>query len=296
MVLSHLDVLAHRMAYRSTGAGEPIVFLHGNPTSSLLWADVMNDLADSYRCIALDLMGMGASEKLPGVGDERYRLSEHARFLDAALHALGLDIADGGQPLVLVGHDWGAVLAIDCARRHPDRVRAIAYSEAGVVPLSWREGTGPDQPLFAALRGPEGEGMVLHDNLFIEVVLQAGTMRALSSTELAAHRRPFAEPGEDRRAMLTWARQIPIDGEPAEVFDLVSAGAAFMATSRLPKLLIRGEPGAIITGSVLRTCRTWPHQQEVSVSGTHFLPLDSPAPIAIALRAWLRELPGDGGE
>ncbi|GAB3274199.1 haloalkane dehalogenase [Kineococcus gypseus] len=283
---AHVEVFGHRMAYREAGAGRPVVFLHGNPTSSLLWVDVVAELRDAHRCVAVDLMGMGASDKLPGTGDERYRLTEHARFLDEALRRLGLE-----RDVVLVGHDWGAVLAVDWARRHPGAARGIAYAEAGVVPLSWVGGTGPDRDLFGALRSPEGERMVLTENVFIEQVLQAGTVRELLPHELEAYRRPFTDPGEGRRAMLTWARQIPVDGLPRESHDVVAAGAAYMAGSVVPKLLVRGEPGAVITGRVLEQCRTWPAQQEVTVPGTHFLPHDSSARIATALRAWLASLP-----
>lgn len=200
------------------------------------------------------------------------------------MQALGLD-----RDVVLVGHDWGGVLAADWARRHPGAARGLAYLEAGVVPVSWREGTGPDPELFEALRGPDGERMVLQENVFVEVVLQAGTQRALTPAELEAYRRPFAVPGEDRRAMLTWARQIPIDGDPPEVHDRVAAGAGFLAGSPLPKLLVRGDPGAVVTGAVLEACRRWPRQREVVVPGTHFLPHDSSPAIATAFRAWLDE-------
>ncbi|WP_380171715.1 haloalkane dehalogenase [Kineococcus sp. DHX-1] len=281
---SHVDVLGHGMAYRRAGSGRDVLFLHGNPTSSLLWADVVADLSDAYCCTALDLIGMGDSDRLPGTGDERYGFGEHARYLDAAVRALGLD-----RDVVLVGHDWGGVLAVDWARRHPGAVRGLAYLEAGVVPVSWREGTGPDPGLFGALRGPDGERMVLQENLFVEVVLQAGTQRTLTAAELDAYRRPFAVPGEDRRAMLTWARQIPIDGNPPEVHDRVAAGAEFLAASPLPKLLVSGEPGAVVTGAVLEACRRWPRQREVVVPGTHFLPHDASPAIAAALRAWLEE-------
>lgn len=279
-----VDVLGHRMAYRRAGRGPDVLFLHGNPTSSVLWADVVADLSDAYRCTAVDLIGMGDSDRLPGTGDARYAVAEHARYLDAAVEALGLD-----RDVVLVGHDWGGVLAVDRARRFPAWARGLAYLEAGVVPVSWREGTGPDPGLFGALRGPDGERMVLQDNVFVEVVLQAGTQRVLTPAELDAYRRPFAEPGEDRRAMLTWARQIPIDGNPPEVHARVAAGADFLAGSPLPKLLVRGEPGAVVTGAVLEACRRWLRQREVVVTGTHFLPHDSSPAIAAALRAWLEE-------
>lgn len=273
----------HRIAVTEVGHGDPVVFLHGNPTSALLWREVLPLLADRWRCVAPDLIGMGGSDRLPGTGDARYAFAVHRTFLDATLDALGL----GGA--VLVGHDWGGVLAVDRARRHP--VRALAYLEAGVVPVSWRDGTGPDEDLFGALRSAAGEQMVLQDNVFVEQVLQAGTVRPLAAAELAAYRAPFDEPGEGRRAMLSWARQIPIDGEPAVVHDVVSAGADWLTTSAVPKLLIRGEPGAVVRGAVLDRVRTFAAQTEVGVPGTHFLPHDSPREIAAGLRAWLSGLP-----
>lgn len=287
--MADLEVLGRRMHVRDTGAGPPVVFLHGNPTSSLLWREVTPLLEDAYRCVAPDLIGMGASEKLPGTGDSRYRFFAHRRFLDALLDALDLD---GG--IVLVGHDWGGVLAVDRARRDTRGVRGIAYLEAGVVPVSWVAGTGPDEDLFGALRSPAGEQLVLEENVFVERVLQAGTVRTMRVDELAAYRAPFERPGEGRRAMLTWARQIPIDGQPADVHEIVALGAEWMASNPLPKLLVRGDPGAVISGAVLAECRRWPAQTEVGVPGTHFLPHDSPTAIGTALRTWLDTLPEPG--
>lgn len=285
--MADVEVLGHRMHVRDTGTGPPVVFLHGNPTSSVLWSEVTPLLSDRFRCVAPDLIGMGASDKLPGTGEGRYGLRAHRRFLDALLTALGLD-----RGLVLVGHDWGGVLAVDHARRHPGRVRGLAHLEAGLVPVSWADGTGPDPGLFGALRSPEGERLVLTENVLVERVLQAGTVRELRADELAAYRQPFEHPGEDRRAMLSWARQIPIDGEPADVHGIVARGAEWMAASPVPKLLVRGDPGAVVTGAVLARCRTWPAQTEVGVPGTHFLPHDSPTAIGTALRTWLDGLAG----
>jgi haloalkane dehalogenase len=195
---------------------------------------------------------------------------------------------------VLVAHDWGGVLAMEWARRHPDRVRGLAYLETLVAPVSWSGANAPDPDLFRPLCGPEGEHLVLVANTFVEKVLPAGTVRALTDEEMDAYRAPYRTPGESRRPTLTWPREIPIDGEPADVAEIVSQNAAWMASSQLPKLFVNGEPGALLTGPLRERCRQWPNQQEVTVPGLHFLPEDSGAAIADALRGWLPTLPVRG--
>ncbi len=273
-----------RIAYRDAGTGPAIVLLHGNPTSSYLWRDVLSMLSRSGRCVAPDLVGMGGSDPLPDPGPGRYRFVDHRRVLDGLLDQLDLG------PLVLVGHDWGGVLAMDWARRHPAAVRGVAYLETLVGPLSWSAPNAPAPGLFRAMRGPAGERLVLEENVFIEVVLQAGTLRTLDPATLAAYRRPFATPGESRRPMLTWAREIPLDGEPADVHAVAAANAAWMAASDVPKLLVNGDPGALLTGPSREHCRRWPNQTEVTVPGRHFLPEDSSGPIGAALSEWLGTL------
>lgn len=284
--LRHAAVHGVRMAYREEGAGDPVVFLHGNPTSSYLWRHVLGAVAPLGRCLAPDLVGMGGSGKLPGSGPGRYRFAEHRRYVDGLLAALGVT-----DRVVLVGHDWGGVLAMDWARRHPGAVRGLAYLETLVRPVSWADPNAPDPGLFRALRSAAGEDLVLRDNVFVETVLPAGTVRRLTAAERAAYREPFAAPGEGRRPTLTWAREIPIDGTPADVHDVVVANAAWMAATPVPKLLVAGDPGAVLTGPALADCRRWPAQREVTVAGTHFLPEDSPGPIARALATWLPTLP-----
>lgn len=285
-VMSHLEVLGSTMAFRDRGTGSPIVFLHGNPTSSFLWRDVLEHAVPHGRCVAPDLIGMGESDRLPGAGDDRYRFVEHRRYLDHLLAGLGVE-----RDVVLVGHDWGGVLAVDWARRHPGAVRGIAYLETLVAPVSWDGDNAPEPSIFGPLRSPDGEGMVLEDNVFVETVLPAGILRELEASEMDRYRRPFLEPGEGRRAMLTWARQIPIDGHPTDVHEMVAANDDFMATSPIPKLLIVGDPGAVLTGPLLDLCRSWPQQREVTVAGSHFLPEDSPHEVGAALASWLRDLP-----
>jgi haloalkane dehalogenase len=264
-----------RIAYREAGSGPPVVFLHGNPTSSYLWRDVLEPVAAIARCIAPDLIGMGESGP-----SSSYRFVDHRRYVEQFLGELTSEV-------ILVGHDWGGVLATDWARRHPDAVKGIAYLETLVAPVTWDSPNAPAPELFRRLRSPEGERLVLEENVFIEVVLPSGTMRKLSDDELAAYRAPYVEPGESRRPMLTWAREIPIDGTPADVHDIVAANAAWMAQSRVPKLFINGDPGALLTGPLRELCRRWPNQREVTVPGLHFLPEDSAAAIAAALLDWI---------
>lgn len=279
-----VDVFGTSMAYRASGSGDPIVFLHGNPTSSYLWRAIIPGLAGLGRCVAPDLFGMGAS-RAAAHADVTYRFVDHRRHLDRLFELLGIDDA-----VTLVGHDWGGVLATDWARRHPDRVHGIAYLETLVAPVTWDSENAPDPAVFGRLRSPDGEWMVLEDNVLVEAVLPAGTMRTLSTAEMDAYRAPYLEPGERRRPMLTWAREIPIDGEPADAHDIVAANAAWMAGSTVPKLFVNGDPGALLTGPLRDLCRMWPNQTEVTVPGLHFLPEDSPEPIARALADWLESL------
>jgi haloalkane dehalogenase len=275
-----------RMAYREFGTGDPVVFLHGNPTSSYLWRDVLGRAAWHGRCLAPDLVGMGASDKLPGSGPGSYRFVEHRRHLDGLLDALGVS-----DRVVLVGHDWGGVLAFDWARRHPGAVRGIAYLETLVAPVSSGGPNAPDPDLFGPLRSAQGERLVLEENVFVEKVLPAGTLRTLTAEEMDAYRAPYRAPGESRRPTLTWPREIPIDGAPADVDEIVARNAEWMASSPVPKLFIDGDPGALLTGPLREQCRRWPAQREVTVRGLHFLPEDSAAEIADALDAWLPTLP-----
>jgi len=271
------------MAYVEVGDGAPIVFLHGNPTSSYLWRDVMPHLAGQGRCIAPDLIGMGDSDKLEPSGPDRYRLVEHRAFLDDLLAALGVR-----EDVTLVVHDWGSALGFDWARRHPDAVRGIAYMEAIVEPVTWADWPDAARDISRAFRSPAGEQMILERNLFIEAVLPGSILRKLTDAEMAEYRRPFLTPGEGRRPMLTWPRQIPIDGEPADVVEIVSAYAAWLATSPVPKLFVNADPGAILIGKQREACRRWPNQREVTVRGMHFVQEDSGDEIGAAIAAWRR--------
>ena len=275
------------MAYVEQGSGAPIWLQHGNPTSSYLWRNILPHLADSGRCIAPDLIGMGDSDKRLGAEPGRYRFVEHRAFVDAFV-----DAVLPGDPVILVLHDWGSALGFDWARRHPDRVRGIVYMEAIVKPLSWEEWPDAFRETFQALRGPQGERMILDQNVFIEDILPAAILRDLSEAEMAVYRQPFANPGEDRRPTLTWPRELPIAGEPADVVDLVEQYGEWLASSPVPKLFINAEPGAIVTGAARDFCRSWPNQQEITVPGVHFVQEDAPDTIGKAIAQWIAQLPG----
>lgn len=280
-------VLGRTMAYVELGQGDPIVLLHGNPTSSYLWRNVLPHLQGLGRCIAPDLIGMGDSAKLPNSGPSSYTFVEHRRFLDALLEQLGVH-----KQVTFVIHDWGSALGFDWTNRHRDAVKGLAYMEALVQPLSWDDFGPRRRPPFEGLRSPAGEQMVLEQNMFVERLLPGAIMRTLGEEEMNEYRRPFAEPGEGRRPTLTWPRQIPIDGEPADVAEIVGAYAEWLSSSSIPKLLMRGEPGALLAGGsrALDFCRGWAAQKELTVRGIHFLQEDSPDEIGAAVAAWLRGL------
>ena len=275
-----------RMAYVEQGEGPAILFLHGNPTSSYLWRNIMPHAVPFGRCIAPDLIGMGDSDKLPDSGPDRYRFVEHRHYLDGLIDKLCPD----GR-LAFVVHDWGSALGFDWSFRHPDRVRGIAYMEAIIGPRAWDDFRENARPIFEAFRSPAGEEMVLDKNVFVERVLPGSILRKLTDEEMAEYRRPFAEPGEGRRPTLTWPREIPLDGEPADVNAIAAAYGAWMAENDIPKLFVNAEPGAILTGKERGICRGWRNQTEVTVEGIHFIQEDSPGEIGTALASWLPTLP-----
>ncbi len=277
-----LTVEGQTMAYVEVGEGDPIVLLHGNPTSSYLWRNIIPHLTDLGRCIAPDLVGMGDSDKLPDPGAGSYRFVEHRRYLDGLLEQL-----DVTERVVLVVHDWGSGLGLDWANRHRDAVAGIACMEAIVRPVTWDEWPDLARGVFQGFRSPAGEAMVLDKNVFVERVLPGSIIRTLDDDEMAEYRRPFLNPGEDRRPTLTWPRQIPIEGEPADVVAIAAAYAEWLSQSSVPKLLVNAEPGAILKGAALEFCRTWPNQTEVTVAGNHFLQEDSPDEIGTAIADWI---------
>ncbi len=282
-----VEVLGSGMSYVEAGAGDPIVLLHGNPTSSYLWRNVIPHLlrAGVGRCIAPDLIGMGDSDKLEPSGPDRYRFVEHRKYLDALLEILGVK-----SNVTLVIHDWGSGLGFDWANRHRDALKGIAYMEAIVRPVSWEQWPDAARGVFQAFRSPAGEEMVLENNIFVERVLPGSVLRKLDEAEMEVYRRPFKEPGESRRPTLTWPRQIPIDGEPADVTEIVQSYSEWLQQSDVPKLFVNAEPGAILAGEAREYCRSWPNQREVTVKGNHFLQEDSPDEIGQAIAGWLAGL------
>jgi haloalkane dehalogenase len=275
--------LETEISYVDTGAGEPVVFLHGNPTSSYLWRNVIPHVEGLGRCLAPDLVGMGDSGAAP---DGSYRFVDHARYLDAWFEALGL------TNVTLVVHDWGSALGFYWAYRHPERVRGIAYMEAVVRPLTWEEWRDESRQIFQDLRSEAGEEMVLEKNLFIEGILPSAVLRDLTEEEMNVYRRPYLEPGESRRPTLTWPRELPINGEPEDVVSIVDDYSKWLAQSDVPKLFVNAEPGAILTGSQREFCRTWPNQEEVTVRGVHFVQEDSPHEIGEAVATFVRRTEG----
>jgi haloalkane dehalogenase len=280
-----VEVDGATMAYVETGEGDPIVFLHGNPTSSYLWRNVMPHLEGLGRLIAPDLIGMGDSAKLADPGPGSYTFVEHRRYLDGLLDALGVS-----DRVTLVVHDWGSALGFDWANRHRGAVKGIAYMEAIVRPMAWDEWPVAARGVFEGFRSAAGEGMVLDKNVFVERVLPGSVLRPLSEAEMTEYRRPFLEAGEARRCTLTWPRQIPIGGEPADVAAIVAAYADWLAHSDLPKLFVNAEPGALLVGAPREFARGWPNQVEVTVAGNHFLQEDSPDEIGRAVADWYRTL------
>ena len=282
-----IDVLGRRMAYVEMGEGDPVLFQHGNPTSSYLWRNVMPHVAPLGRCIAIDLIGMGDSEKLDESQTGRYRFVEHREFLDAALAALGVD-----ANVTWVLHDWGSALGFDWANRHRGATKGLAYMEALVRPLTWAEWPDRSRRIFQGLRGDAGEEMVIEKNMFVERILPGSVLRTLTDAEMTVYRAPYVEPGESRRPTLTWPREIPIDGAPADVTEIVRSYADWMSANDLPKLFINAEPGAILTGAPREFCRRWTNQEEVTVRGAHFVQEDAPHEIGRALAAFVRRIGG----
>ena len=280
-----VEIAGRRMAFVEMGEGDPIVFQHGNPTSSYLWRNIMPALARHGRCIAVDLIGMGDSDKLEPSGPDRYRYTEQREFLFAAWEALGIR-----DNVTFVIHDWGSALGFDWAHQHPYQVRGIAYMEGIVAPVTWDAWPEAAREIFQAFRSDAGEQMVLDRNLFVERVLPGSVIRELSEDEMAVYRRPFARAGEDRRPTLTWPRQIPIDGDPRDVHDIVATYSDWLSTTEIPKLFVNAEPGAILIGPQRDFCRSFPNQTEVTVAGIHFIQEDSAAEIAAAIVDWLDNL------
>ncbi len=284
-VKKRVEIKGRGMACIDVGEGPAIVFQHGNPTSSYLWRNVMPHCEGLGRLVACDLIGMGDSDKLPDSGPGRYTYAEQRDYLFALWDQLAL-----GSNVVLVLHDWGSALGFEWARRNADRVAGIAYMEAIVTPVTWADWPENARRVFQGFRSDGGEDMVLAKNTFVERVLPGSVMRKMSDEEMAEYRRPFANPGEDRRPTLTWPRQIPIEGQPADVVAVVEDYSAWLAASKMPKLFINADPGSILVGRQREVCRAWPNQTEVTVKGLHFIQEDSPDEIGRAVAEFVRKV------
>ena len=276
------------MSYIDEGEGDAIVFQHGNPTSSYLWRNVMPHLEGQGRLIACDLIGMGDSEKLTNSGPNSYNYFEQRDFLFALLEKLNI-----GSKVVFVIHDWGSALGFDWSFQNQERVQGIAYMEGMVKPVTWAEWPENATKVFQGFRSEAGESMVLDKNIFVERVLPSSIMRELSNEEMNEYRRPFLNEGEDRRPTLSWPRQIPIEGEPQEVVEVVENYSNWLSSSDLPKLFINADPGSILTGKQREFCRSWPNQEEATVKGTHFIQEDSPNEIGKAVSNFVSKLRGN---
>ena len=276
-----VEVLGADMAYIEVGKGDPIVFLHGNPTSSFLWRSVIPELVENGRCIAPDLIGMGDSDKV-GSGASAYRFDEHRTYLDALLEVLGVT-----ENVTIVGHDWGGALGFDWAERHRSAVKGIVYMETIVMEVTWDDWPDDARNIFQAFRSEVGEELVLDKNVFIERVLPSAVLNPLSPKVMEEYRRPYKTPGESRRPTLTWPREIPIEGEPADVAAIVRQYGAWLTNSEVPKLFINADPGSILVGRQRDFCRSWPNQIEVTVPGKHFIQEDSGEAIGRAIADWL---------
>ena len=281
-----VEILGSRMAYLDEGRGDTILLLHGNPASSFIWRNIIPYLTGFARCVAPDLIGMGDSDKLSPARPNRYRFVEHRRYLEALYAKLDL-----GDAVVVVGQDWGSALAFDWAYRNQRRLKGIVHTES--IPCAWSRANWPIAGLlenFLALRSPAGENLVLQDNVFVEATMPAGTLRTLTPEEMEEYRRPFHRPGEDRRATLTWPREVPFEGVPADVERIVADYAAWLPEARVPKLFIDADPGFIMTGEIRKWVRCWKHQKIVVVEGKHFVQEDAPHEIGRAMADWYREL------
>ena len=277
-----VEVLGKKMAYHERGEGNPIVFQHGNPTSSYLWRNIIPYLEKQGRCIAIDLIGMGDSEKLEDQGENTYSYHVQKRYFDACLKELNID-----NNVIFVIHDWGSSLGFNWSFENKNSVQGICYMEAIVQNLIWNSWPDDATSIFQGFRSEAGEDLILKKNLFIEGVLPSAIIRDLSEKEMTVYRKPFLNELE-RRPTLDWPRQIPINGEPEKVCAIVEKYSGWMSENEIPKLFINAEPGSILVGKQRKFCRTWKNQKEVTVKGTHFIQEDSPHEIGQAIAEWVK--------
>lgn len=279
-----VEVLGSTMAYVEHGSGDPIVLLHGNPTSSYLWRKVIPELSGQGSCIAPDMIGMGDSARI-AQGPGAYRFATHAGYIEALL-----DVLEVNRNVTLVGHDWGGALLFDWGRRHPGAVKGVAYMETMLTPLTWDDWPEAARGIFQGMRSDAGEEMVLTKNVFVERILPGSVLNPIPEEDMAVYRKPYEEPGESRRPTLTWPREIPIDGEPADMVSVIEANESWLSSPEVPKLFINADPGSIVGDRVRERVRSWPSQKEATVSGVHFIQEDSGPEIGRAIADWLATL------
>jgi len=280
-----ISINGKHLAYTESGSGDPIVFLHGNPTSSYLWRNITPYLESQGRCVCIDLIGMGDSDKLDNPDENSYRFEEHYHYINTAIESL-----TNGKNITFVLHDWGSALGFNWCYHNTESVKGIAYMEAIVKELTWEDWRDEAKGIFQGFRSDAGEGLVLEKNYFVERVLPGSIIRKLSDEEMEEYRRPFINEGEDRRPTLSWPREIPINNYPENICAIVNRYAEWMQTNDIPKLFINAEPGAITTGRIRDFCRSWKNQTEITVKGIHFIQEDSPDEIGNAISSWYKNI------
>ena len=280
----NINVLGKKMTYVDKGEGDQIIFQHGNPASSYLWRNIIPYLENQGRCIAIDLIGMGDSDKLTDNGNNTYSYHIQKQYFDKCLEELEIK-----ENITFVIHDWGSALGFNWAYEHQESVKGICYMEAIVKKISWEDWPKDAKSIFQGFRSDAGEDLILKKNLFIEGVLPNAIIRHLTETEMDIYRKPFLKE-IDRRPTLDWPRQIPINNEPEEVCKIVDDYSSWMSINEIPKLFINADPGSILTGKQREFCRKWKNQQELTVKGNHFIQEDSPNEIGEAISKWYRNL------
>ena len=280
----NINVLGKKMTYVDKGEGDPIIFQHGNPASSYLWRNIIPYLENQGRCIAIDLIGMGDSDKLTDNGNNTYSYHIQKQYFDKCLEELEIK-----ENITFVIHDWGSALGFNWAYEHQESVKGICYMEAIVKKISWEDWPKDAKSIFQGFRSDAGEDLILKKNLFIEGVLPNAIIRNLTETEMNIYRKPFLKE-IDRRPTLDWPRQIPINNEPEDVCKIVDDYSSWMSINEIPKLFINADPGSILTGKQREFCRKWKNQQELTVKGNHFIQEDSPNEIGEAISKWYRNL------
>ena len=275
-----------KISYVEMGIGRPIIFQHGNPTSSYLWRKIVPKISQLGRCIAIDLVGMGDSDKISQVNSSSYTLKDHKYYWRETLRALGVK-----KNIIFVLHDWGSALGFDYFAEYPDSVDGICHMEAIYDRMEWDDWPESSRKIFQGLRGNSGEEMILKKNVFVEKILPASILGQLTKAEMDEYRRPFINDGTARLPTLVWPRQLPIDNEPLDVCEVVEHYSQVLGKNDVPKLFINADPGVIVTSRIKEVVRSWPNQTEVTVKGLHFIQEDSPNEISNALSDWLQGIP-----